>query len=62
MLNQADLYCFSPTGGTRKTASILAQAMAQRVSVYDLGSRKPLEDLAEADVAVIAVPVFGGHE
>ena len=56
--------CFSPTGGTKKVADILARALSQEPEFVDLTdsgadfSRLSLED---GDTAVIAVPSYGGR-
>lgn len=55
---------FSPTGGTRKVVNILTSAWGLPVDQVDLTSPK-LEEAAprftQEDVAVIAVPSFGGR-
>ena len=61
MLNKVDFYYFSPTGGTKKAGEILAEAMAEKVTLFDLGSREAFKESAKGDVAVVAVPVFGGR-
>ena len=51
--------CFSPTGGTQRTADMLIQAMAARSTAIDLSDWQiPFSTLSlqEDDVAVIAVP------
>lgn len=56
--------CFSPTGGTQKVANCLSQALAQKIQSIDLTDRGAAFDglsLAEDDVAVIAVPSYGGR-
>lgn len=55
---------FSPTGGTQKVADIIAEALAGDVSAIDLSD--PKTDFSACaitadDVAVIAVPSFGGR-
>lgn len=55
-------FCFSPTGGTRKCADLLAGALGGEVCFVDLtrpGGEFPA--LAPEDVAVLAVPSFGGR-
>lgn len=55
-------FCFSPTGGTRKCADFLASALGGEVIFVDL--IHPVEDLPALfpeDVAVLAVPSFGGR-
>ena len=56
--------CFSPTGGTKKTADILVKELGEEVQFVDLTDSK--ENFSEIvldkdDVAVIAVPSFGGR-
>ncbi len=60
MLNALDFYCFSPTGGVRKTAGILAAALAEQVTLHELGSKLPLCS-GEAEVVLLAAPVYGGR-
>lgn len=53
---------FSPTGGTRRAADILTEAMGGEASLIDL-SRRDLSacELSSDDLAVIAVPSYGGR-
>lgn len=56
--------CFSPTGGTRKVADILAENLFDETVLIDLtDSRGDFSGivLTEDDVAVIAVPSYGGR-
>lgn len=56
--------CFSPTGGTKKVADLLAKDLAQDVRTVDLtDSRMDFSGVALTgeDVAVIAVPSYGGR-
>ena len=56
--------CFSPTGGTKKAADILAGELAKETESVDLtDSRADFSgiSLEEEDVAVIAVPSYGGR-
>ncbi len=56
--------CFSPTGGTKKAADVLANELGQEILSVDLtDSGKNFADisLTEEDVAVIAVPSYGGR-
>lgn len=56
--------CFSPTGGTQKVADILSEALSQEVCPVDLTDSKTdfsAFSLSETDVAVIAVPSYGGR-
>lgn len=55
---------FSPTGGTMKAADMVAQTLADVVTVVDLSdSKKDFRSVAlnKDDVAVIAVPSYGGR-
>lgn len=55
---------FSPTGGTMKAANMVAQTLADEVTLVDLcDSKKDFRSLVlnEDDVAVIAVPSYGGR-
>ncbi|MCD8367392.1 MAG: 4Fe-4S binding protein [Clostridiales bacterium] len=55
---------FSPTGGTKKAADILSQALAEQRLEIDLCDRNAdfsKAALTEEDVALIAVPSYGGR-
>lgn len=52
---------FSPTGGTRKAAMNLASAMADEIREVDLCNVKEEYVFGPEDVAVVAMPVFGGR-
>lgn len=55
---------FSPTGGTMKAADMVAQTLADAVTLVDLSdSKKDFRSVAlnKDDVAVIAVPSYGGR-
>ena len=55
---------FSPTGGTKRAAQLLTQAWGGNCSEVDLtDSRRAFDDLAfePDDLAVIAVPSYGGR-
>lgn len=55
---------FSPTGGTMKTADMVAQTLTDAVTLVDLSdSKKDFRSVAlnKNDVAVIAVPSYGGR-
>lgn len=60
MLNNVDLYLFSPTGATRKAGEMLAKAMADKVNYIDLCNHEPIS-VASSDTAVFAMPVFSGR-
>lgn len=56
--------CFSPTGGTRKAADLLAAELSDEVQQIDLTERDcRFEDFAftSDDVALIAVPSYSGR-
>lgn len=56
--------CFSPTGGTKKAADMLANGLADEPQCIDLTDSKAAFSsvaLEENDVAVIAVPSYGGR-
>ena len=56
--------CFSPTGGTKKAADILAKALSEEtvpVDLTDSGTNFSAISLAKEDTAVIAVPSYGGR-
>ena len=56
--------CFSPTGGTKKAADILTKALQDEIQTVDLAdSSVNFSDISlmESDVAVIAVPSYGGR-
>lgn len=59
MLKSVDLYYFSPTGGTLKAAETFCRALAEHVTLIDLGVQTPSEGGAE--LAVAAMPVFAGR-
>ena len=61
MLNNAVLYYFSPTGGTKKAGMLLCRGITQNVKTIDWGIRGKAIEQPDAEVAVIAMPVFGGR-
>lgn len=60
MLNNVQLYYFSPTGGTKACGEIFCQAIARNVSAVDLGIQGPATD-PDCELIVFALPVFGGR-
>lgn len=55
---------FSPTGGTKKVATLLTDALEGEVTCIDLTDSKQdfhTVQLTQEDVAVIAVPSYGGR-
>lgn len=59
MFKTLDLYCFSPTGGTRKAAEILAASIGEQINYIDLG--RDGSPAGRAEAAVFAAPVFAGR-
>lgn len=59
--NAYHLITFSPTGGTERTAKILASAIAEQWNHIDL--LRPISEisLTADDICLIAVPSFGGR-
>ena len=55
------LITFSPTGGTKRTADILASAIAEQWDLINLLCPIPDIDLTPDDICLIAVPSFGGR-
>lgn len=58
------VFCFSPTGGTRRAAALLAGGLSGDFQEFDLSltlTGRPLPALTAEDVALIAVPSFGGR-
>lgn len=53
---------FSPTGGTRRAALLLAQHIASQVEEIDLTlPQLPEKEFAPQDVVLVAGPVYGGR-
>lgn len=62
MFKEIFLSYFSPTGGTKRAASILAQELSENVSELDLSSENiNTRKFTESDVVIFAAPVFGGR-
>lgn len=59
MLEKADFYYFSPTGGTKKVGEVFAGEVARTVCPWELGKKETRKN--EAELLVVAVPVFGGR-
>lgn len=55
------LITFSPTGGTERTAKILASGISDHWIHTDLLRPVPETDLTADDICLIAVPSFGGR-
>lgn len=63
-------FCFSPTGTSRKTAEAIARGIASPeglasgipIRAHDLThAAAPAETVPEQEIALFAVPVYGGH-
>lgn len=55
---------FSPTGGTRKVADALSAGISENIKAHELcvpEAQLPSLELFQDDVAVIAMPVYGGR-
>ena len=61
MFEHAVLYDFSPTGGTRRTGEAFCRAIAASVTVVGLCAPEMPAQPEDADIAVLAAPVFGGR-
>lgn len=55
------LITFSPTGGTKRTAEMLAYTIAEQWNLINLLHPIPETDLTPDDICLIAVPSFGGR-
>lgn len=53
--------CFSPTGGTQKVASILAEALGGSFQEVDLCRAVEPMQLTAEDLCIVAVPSYGGR-
>lgn len=61
MFEHAVLYDFSPTGGTRRVGEAFCRAIAASVTVVGLCAPEIPAQPEDADIAVLAAPVFGGR-
>ena len=61
MIHTVCYYVFSPTGGTKKAGEIFCRSIAANVKTVDLGGHDQKAENPEGDLAVMAVPVFGGR-
>lgn len=60
MLNNVQLFYFSPTGGTKACAELFCKAISRNVISVDLGQTSAAADPG-CDLTVFALPVFGGR-
>lgn len=61
MLNNTELFYFSPTGGTKKAGELFCRGISQNVKTVDLGIRDKAVEQPGSELVVIAAPVFGGR-
>lgn len=61
MLNQTELYYFSPTGGTKMLGEMVCAGISANVDFVDLGRPGGEVKQPESEVAVFAAPVFAGR-
>ena len=61
MLNMAEFYYFSPTGGTRKAGEIFCRGISEHIKAVDLGVKDRAVTKPESHLAVSAAPVYGGR-
>lgn len=61
MFHNADFYYFSPAGGTKETGEIFCAGVSEHVEAVNLGSRDQEIKQPQGELAVIAVPVYGGR-
>ncbi len=61
MLKETVLYYFSPSGGTRKVAEIFCNTVSEHVHAVNLAAKGDVKEYPQCELAVFAVPVFGGR-
>lgn len=61
MVTMAELYYFSPTGGTKKAAELFCAGVAEHTEQIDLCSRGQEPKQPESGLVVLAAPVYGGR-
>lgn len=62
MLDRITVLHFSPTGGTRRAALLLARHIAAKVEEIDLcRPEMQAHTFGEGDVVLVAGPVYGGR-
>ncbi len=60
MLNNVQLYYFSPTGGTKAYGEFFCKAISPNVNATNLGLHNSISN-SECELTVFALPVFGGR-
>ena len=58
MVTMAELYYFSPTGGTKKAAELFCAGVAEHTEQIDLCSRGQEPKQPESGLVVLAAPVY----
>lgn len=61
MSEKMEVYCFSPTGGTKKVVEIFVDAMKNETKWYDMGKKEPIPEEVTTEFSIFAAPVFGGR-
>lgn len=60
MLNNVQLYYFSPTGGTKAYGEFFCKSISQNINAINLGSQNSVSN-SEYELTVFALPVFAGR-
>ncbi len=60
MLNNVQLYYFSPTGGTKAYGEIFSKSISSNFNAINLGEQNSISN-SECELTVFALPVFGGR-
>lgn len=60
MLNNIQLYYFSPTGGTKAYGEFFCKGISKNVNTTNLGLQNSVSN-SECELTVFALPVFGGR-
>ncbi len=60
MLNNVQLYYFSPTGGTKAYGEIFCKSISQNINAVNLGLQDSVSN-SEGELTVFTLPVFGGR-
>lgn len=62
MIKQITVLHFSPTGGTRRAALLLAKGIAEQIQEIDLTQQQaPVCRFGAGDIVLAAAPVYGGR-
>lgn len=60
MLNNVQLFYFSPTGGTKAYGELFCKSISQNFNGINLGLQNPVSDF-QGELAIFALPVFAGR-